>query len=57
MGPDKTKFTLHEQVLSEAAENSFFHAAFNNGFKEAATGYLELPEDDPAVFETFVRWV
>lgn len=57
MGTDKVKFTVHEQALSQAAKDSFFHAAFNIGFKESVTGYLELPEEDPEIFKLALKLI
>lgn len=38
-------------------ESAFFKQAFNGAFRESSSGVLELPEDDPKVFEMMVRWV
>jgi hypothetical protein len=54
VGRDKVTWSLHENLLSGTCD--FFKAAFRGQFKENA-GALELPEDNPAVFDLFVRWL
>ena len=55
VGPARIKWSLHENLLS--ATSDFFRSAFNGGFKESTDDTLALPEDDPAAFELFVRWL
>jgi len=54
VGPDKVTWSLHENLLSETCD--FFKVAFRGEFKEKS-GELELPDDDPAAFELFIRWL
>ena len=54
VGRDKVKWSLHENLISETCD--FFKVAFRGEFKEKA-GELELPDDDPAAFELFIRWL
>lgn len=55
VGPDKKAFTIHKSVLCNAA--SYFKVALEGNFIEAQNQILELPEDDPAVFERFQLWL
>lgn len=55
MGASQTTWRLHENLLSSSSD--FFRSAFHSGFKEAREDRLLLPEDDPAAFELFVRWL
>ncbi|ROW04154.1 hypothetical protein VSDG_01189 [Cytospora chrysosperma] len=59
VGPDKTKFYIHEQVLSKVAKNSHFDTACNNSRIDTVTGCpeLEFPDMDPQVFEILVKWI
>lgn len=52
VGHQKKKWSVHEKLLSNKSE--FFRASFRGGFRESHDGVLELPEDDPRVFELFV---
>lgn len=55
VGPSQTTWRLHENLLSSSSD--FFRSAFNSGFLESHEDKLLLPEDDPAAFELFVRWL
>ncbi|KAJ9133521.1 Kelch repeat and BTB domain-containing protein 7 [Pleurostoma richardsiae] len=55
VGRSRVKWTLHENLLS--ATSDFFRSAFNGGFRETVEDTIALPEDDPAAFELFVRWL
>lgn len=57
VGPDQVEFSIHEKVLSQDSDSLFFQKVFSNGFSGSRSGRLELPEDDPQAFETFLRWV
>lgn len=57
VGPKRVKYAIHEKVLSNVAEDSFFSKLFNNGFKEASIGQAELPEDSCMLFGYFVKWL
>ncbi|KAL1865163.1 hypothetical protein Daus18300_007289 [Diaporthe australafricana] len=54
VGHQKKRWSVHENLLSNKSE--FFRASFRGGFRESKDGVLELPEDDPRVFELFVGW-
>lgn len=55
VGANKTLFKLHRQILCNVAP--YFEAAFKGGFVEAKDQVLELPKEDPAMFEHFELWV
>lgn len=57
VGPNKVAYFVHEQALARAKAGLFFNRACTNGFREAQTRYLELPEDDPGAFEVFAEWL
>lgn len=48
-------FRIHKQLLCDVS--LFFTAALNGEFKEAKSQIIELPEEDPAVFEHFQLWI
>lgn len=48
----KQKFCIHKKLICKSSK--FFDRAFNGGFMEATTGELDLPEDNPVIFEHFV---
>lgn len=52
VGQQKKKWLIHENLLS--AKSEFFRASFRGGFHEGESSVLELPEDDPRVFELFI---
>ncbi|KAK4188120.1 hypothetical protein QBC35DRAFT_451562 [Podospora australis] len=54
VGSVRQEFKLHEKVVCRKSD--FFNRAFYGEFKEN-NGILELLEDDPKVFESFVAWV
>lgn len=54
VGPDKTPIVALEDYLCTV---KFFEAALRGGFKEASTGVIELPEEDPAVVADFLGWL
>ncbi|KAI9640785.1 hypothetical protein NHQ30_010625 [Ciborinia camelliae] len=56
VGEEKHKFTLHKDLLCNSVE--YFRAAFApDGFKESHDSVIDMPEDDPKVFELFVHWL
>ncbi|KAK4165026.1 hypothetical protein QBC43DRAFT_288238 [Cladorrhinum sp. PSN259] len=54
VGREKHHCFIHEFLLCSVSE--FFLKAFSGPFKES-DGVLELPEDKPAVFEIFLKWL
>jgi hypothetical protein len=55
LNQDETNtWRLHENLCSES---SFFGAAFNNPFQEAAEKKIFLVGEDNAVFALFVHWL
>jgi hypothetical protein len=55
VGPKKTKFTLHENLLCDKSE--YFKMAFRSSFKEAEEKTLSMPEDSVEAFEYFVSFL
>ncbi|KAK4954410.1 hypothetical protein LTR10_007841 [Elasticomyces elasticus] len=51
----KKPFTLHRGVLG--FYSGYFEAAMKDNFKEGTLGLIELPTEDVATFEMFVRWL
>lgn len=52
VGADKVPFQVHETVLCD--RSSVFRAAFNSEFKESSERTMDLPDEDPELFEHFV---
>ncbi|KAK3997108.1 hypothetical protein QBC44DRAFT_377012 [Cladorrhinum sp. PSN332] len=52
--PVKHEYHIHESLLLEASE--FFKKALMGPFKESQ-GVLELPEEESATVETFIKWL
>ncbi|ROW17054.1 hypothetical protein VPNG_01272 [Cytospora leucostoma] len=57
VGPNKIQFPVHRRALQQTQAGQFFNRAFNNGFRESDNGNLELPEDDPDIFNHFLKWL
>jgi hypothetical protein len=55
VGPKKTKFALHENLLCDKSE--YFKTAFRSSFKEAEEKTLSMPEDSVEAFEYFVNFL
>ena len=56
VGPKPTVFRVHEGIL--CAHSKFFEAALRHDrFNEGITKAVELPEESPAVFEQFLKWL
>ena len=56
VGKDKEIFYIHKNLLCGSSD--VFTAAFRPGsFKEGATGSIDLPDEDPNVFASFVEWL
>ena len=53
VGTDKARFTIAKDLLV----SSFFERALTGPFKEAGSGILELPEEDPPAFELFINYL
>ncbi|KAK3901776.1 BTB/POZ protein [Staphylotrichum tortipilum] len=49
------EFKAHRAIV--CAQSRFFDRALTGGFTEAATGVVDLPEDDPAVLERFLQFL
>ena len=55
VGPERAQFLVHKDVICQVSD--FFTKAFNSEFSEAKTASMDLPEEDPNLFEVFVRWL
>lgn len=55
VGPKKTKFNLHENLLCDKSE--YFRTAFRSSFKEAEEKTLSMPEDSVDAFEYLVNFL
>jgi hypothetical protein len=55
VGPERVEWNLHENLLCNASQ--FIRSALKGRFKEALDKSIELPEDDTAAFDLFVRWL
>lgn len=55
VGPSLTYSSVHRDLL--ASRSPFFAKALNGYFSEATNGVVNLPDDDPAVFETYRQWL
>jgi BTB/POZ domain len=55
VGPEETKFYAHKSLLTEAS--TFFKAAVDGNFKEAAENEVKMPEESRDTFEHCVRWL
>jgi hypothetical protein len=49
-------FTIKKSILSDASP-VFRRMIENEGFTEAATGVLNFPDDDPALFCRSLSWL
>lgn len=54
VGREKKLFQLPKDHICTI---SYFEKAFNGDFKEGVLGSIDLVEDDPEVFTTFIRWL
>ena len=54
-GISSKRWTLPKELLTH--HSPFFAAALNGSFSEATSSELNLPEDDPKAFSSFVRWM
>lgn len=50
-----TTFMAHKALLMTSS--AFFAMSLSGGFSEARSGIVELPEEDPEFFSTFVHYV
>ncbi|KAF6232634.1 hypothetical protein HO173_009073 [Letharia columbiana] len=55
VGEAETTFQVHEAELFEASP--VFKAAFNSDFRESSERKMNLPEDDPDIFNLMVEWL
>ncbi|KAF2209496.1 hypothetical protein CERZMDRAFT_86826 [Cercospora zeae-maydis SCOH1-5] len=54
-GEDTKTFQLQDFLLVEHSE--FFKAALNGQWKEGKENKIELPDDEPGVFEIYAEWL
>lgn len=56
VGTRKTAFRVHKDLLCNASK--YFQACLNNPqYAEAASGVVDLPEEQPGVVERFIEWL
>ncbi|KAI4174908.1 MAG: hypothetical protein LQ343_001935 [Gyalolechia ehrenbergii] len=55
VGSEKKPFYLHKALLS--SKSTYFRAAFEGSFKEAAEQSLHLANDDPECFAYYILWI
>jgi hypothetical protein len=55
VGPKKTKYNLHENLLCDKSD--FFKTAFRSGFKETEGKTLSMTEDSVDAFDYFVNFL
>ncbi|RDW92789.1 BTB/POZ domain-containing protein [Aspergillus mulundensis] len=55
VGEQRKTFVVHEAALREFSP--FFDKALTGEWKEARERVVQLPEEDPEVFDIFVHWV
>ncbi|KAK6615873.1 ankyrin repeat-containing protein [Botrytis cinerea] len=56
VGKEKRKFAVHKQLICESV--AYFRGAFSaGGFKESQECSMDMPEDEPGVFEYFMHWL
>ena len=55
LGPNQQKFGVHKNLI--CASSKYFNSAFNDGFAEAQSGVIKLPELEPKLFDFFYRWL
>ncbi|KAL8797391.1 MAG: hypothetical protein Q9195_000546 [Heterodermia aff. obscurata] len=55
VGPEQTIFHIYKQLLSDASP--YFKAAISGGYKESFEQKIELPEENPSMFERFQLWL
>ncbi|KAF5877974.1 uncharacterized protein Bfra_000139 [Botrytis fragariae] len=56
VGKEKRKFAVHKQLICESV--AYFRGAFSvGGFKESQDCSMDIPEDEPGVFEYFMHWL
>jgi hypothetical protein len=54
-GTNTKTFHVHRVLISWYS--GYFKAALNGGFAEARSGVIKLEIEEPAVFESFVKWL
>lgn len=55
VGPKRTTFTVHKDLLTKSSE--FFRAGFNGNFREGKEGVMYMPEDSPGAVALFIEWL
>lgn len=54
VGSKRKYYQIHQRFLSETSR--FFKSILKHDFKEKSDNEISLSEEDPAVFDRFVRW-
>lgn len=57
MGPTTKSedFTVHTDPLKDSSD--FFRAALDGDWLERSEGKIDLPDDDPSIFQIFIHWM
>ena len=55
VGLEEVSFIVHRRRLCDTS--GFFRAAFTSQFKEGQSQSMDLPEDNPHVFDCFMQWL
>lgn len=55
VGTDKKTFIIHKGLLCQ--KSAYFNAALNGSFEEALAGEIDLPEEEPEIFEIVYHWL
>ena len=55
VGKEKQEFHTYRGVI--CYQSSFFRAALNSSFREGRTGIVELPTEDPKIFQLVNTWL
>lgn len=54
VGEEQASFSVHAHILRQKLP--FFEAALSSRWNDKELPTIEMPEDDPAIFNTFVAW-
>lgn len=54
VGEEQASFSVHAHILRQ--KSPFFEAALSSRWNDKELPTIEMPEDDPAIFNTFVAW-
>lgn len=55
VGETKQEFYIHEDLI--CASSDFFKAAMRNECQESLSRSVDLPEEDPEIFEVYRQWL